>query len=104
MIDFVKRRYLFFLASALVILPGVISLLLPGGIHPGIDFTSGSILTLRFSRPVETGELREAFEQQPRREEDLDRNAQLRLPAPSELARGPLEARRLVEQRLAAPV
>jgi preprotein translocase subunit SecF len=60
-IDFVSKRYLFFLLSALVILPGVISLILPGGIHPGIDFTSGSILTLRFAQPIEQGELRQAF-------------------------------------------
>jgi len=60
-IDFVSKRYWFFLLSALVILPGVISLILPGGIHPGIDFTSGSILTLRFAQPIEQGELRQAF-------------------------------------------
>ena len=53
MIDFVSKRHLFFLISALAILPGLVSLLLPGGLHPGIDFTSGSILTLRFARPVD---------------------------------------------------
>ncbi|HLI28070.1 MAG TPA: protein translocase subunit SecF [Chloroflexota bacterium] len=61
MIDFVRKRYLFFLISALIILPGVISLVLPGGIHPGIDFTSGSILTLRFRQPVDTAQVRQAF-------------------------------------------
>jgi preprotein translocase subunit SecF len=60
-VDLVSKRYLFLLISALFILPGVISLVLPGGIHPGIDFTAGSILTLRFSQPVEAGEVREAF-------------------------------------------
>jgi preprotein translocase subunit SecF len=60
-IDFVSKRYLFFLISAIAIVPGLISLLLPGGIHPGIDFTSGSILTLRFRQPVDQGELRQAF-------------------------------------------
>jgi preprotein translocase subunit SecF len=60
-IDFVSKRYLFFLISALIILPGVISLVLPGGIHPGIDFTSGSILTLRFRQPVDTAQVRQAF-------------------------------------------
>lgn len=61
MIDFVGKRYLFFLISALVILPGVISLVLPGGVHPGIDFTSGSILTLRFQQAVDTPQVRQAF-------------------------------------------
>jgi preprotein translocase subunit SecF len=60
-IDFVSKRYVFFLISALVILPGLISLVLPGGIHPGIDFTSGSIITLRFPQRVDQGQLRDAF-------------------------------------------
>jgi preprotein translocase subunit SecF len=61
MIDFVRKRFLFLGISALLIVPGIVSLLLPGGIHPGIDFTSGSILTLHFQQPVEQGALRQAF-------------------------------------------
>ena len=61
MIDFVSRRVLFFVISVALIVPGVISLLLPGGLNPGIDFTSGSILTLQFQQPVEQGQLRQAF-------------------------------------------
>src|SRR5229473_1521691 len=53
MIDFVRKRFLFLGISALLIVPGIVSLLLPGGIHPGIDFTSGSILTLHFQQTVE---------------------------------------------------
>jgi len=60
----VEKRYYFFLLSAIVILPGIISLLLPGGLNPGIDFSSGSILTLRFSRPVDQGELRQVLADQ----------------------------------------
>jgi preprotein translocase subunit SecF len=60
-LDLVSKRYLFFLLSAIVILPGIISLILPGGIHPGIDFSAGSIMTLRFSQPVDQGELRQEF-------------------------------------------
>jgi preprotein translocase subunit SecF len=41
--------------------PGVISLVLPGGLNPGIDFTSGSIMTLRFEQPVEQDQLRSAL-------------------------------------------
>ncbi len=61
MIDFVSKRVLFFLVSGIVIVPGLVSLLLPGGLNPGIDFTSGAILTLRFQQPVEQGALRQAF-------------------------------------------
>ena len=61
MLDLVSKRYLFLLLSAAIILPGVISLILPGGIHPGIDFSAGSILTLRFTQPVDQGQLRQAF-------------------------------------------
>jgi len=60
-IDFVSKRVLFFLVSGIVIVPGLVSLLLPGGLNPGIDFTSGAILTLRFQQPVEQGALRQAF-------------------------------------------
>jgi preprotein translocase subunit SecF len=61
MIDFVRRRFLFLGISVILIVPGIVSLLLPGGIHPGIDFTSGSILTLHFYQPIEQGALRQAF-------------------------------------------
>jgi preprotein translocase subunit SecF len=59
--DLVSKRYIFFLISAVVILPGLISLALPGGLRPGIDFTSGSILTIRFERDVDQAAVRQAF-------------------------------------------
>jgi preprotein translocase subunit SecF len=53
---------MFFLSlSLLVIVPGVISLVLPGGLNPGIDFTSGSFFTVRFQQTVEQDQLRQAF-------------------------------------------
>jgi len=61
MIDFVGKRQLFFLISAILIIPGLVSLALPGGIRVGIDFASGSTLTLRFPNRVAQGELRQAF-------------------------------------------
>jgi preprotein translocase subunit SecF len=60
-LDLVSKRYFFLLLSAIVILPGVISLVLPGGIHPGIDFSAGTIMTLQFPGSVDQGELRQAF-------------------------------------------
>ncbi len=61
MFDLVGKRHYFFLLSLLVILPGVVSLLIPPALRLGIDFTSGTTMTLRFQRPVELAELRAAF-------------------------------------------
>src|ERR687887_2705132 len=63
MFDFVRNRKLFYLLSAVLIVPGVISLALPGGLNPGIDFTSGTIMTVQFQQPVDEGHLRSAFGQ-----------------------------------------
>lgn len=61
MIQFVKHRFIFLAISAAVILTALISMALPGGVRPGIDFSSGSIMTLQFEQPVDQGELRQAF-------------------------------------------
>jgi preprotein translocase subunit SecF len=47
MIDIVKRRYLYFGISLLVIFPGMIALLI-WGLPLGIDFKGGSLLDIRF--------------------------------------------------------
>jgi len=62
MFDFVRNRRYFYLFSAVLILPGLVSLILPGGLNPGIDFTSGTIMTMQFQRP-------EIIEQQDVRDE-----------------------------------
>ncbi|MBM2812000.1 MAG: protein-export rane protein SecF [Chloroflexi bacterium] len=59
--DLVGKRAWFFVVSAIILIPGLISLALPGGLHPGIDFVSGSIMTLQFEQPVEQSALRQAF-------------------------------------------
>ena len=46
--DVVGKRYWFFLLSALVIVPGLVSLLLPPGLRLGIDFTGGTLWELQF--------------------------------------------------------
>ncbi|MBV9169800.1 MAG: protein translocase subunit SecF [Chloroflexi bacterium] len=63
MFDFIRNRRLFYLLSAVLIIPGVISLVLPGGLNPGIDFTSGTIMTIQFDNPVDQSALRDAFAQ-----------------------------------------
>jgi preprotein translocase subunit SecF len=61
--DFVHNRRFFYLLSAVFLVPGIISLVLPGGLNPGIDFTSGTIMTIQFDglNPVDSNQLRSAF-------------------------------------------
>src|SRR5216684_5488012 len=61
MFDFVRNRGMFYLLSAIFLVPGIISLVLPGGLNPGIDFTSGTIMTIQFDNPVDPNQLRDAF-------------------------------------------
>ncbi len=56
--DLVSKRYWFLLLSAVIIIPGLIALLL-FGLRPGIDFSSGSIMTLKFSNAIDQSELRQ---------------------------------------------
>ena len=49
---FMRLKWLYFLISALVILPGVFSLL-KWGLKPSVDFTGGSLLELQFDQPAE---------------------------------------------------
>ena len=61
--DFVGKRFWFFLISLLVITPGVIFLIIAPGLRPGIDFTGGSSMTLQFQEgsSVTQQEMREAL-------------------------------------------
>ena len=65
MLDIVGKRGWYFLFSALIIIPGIISMLLPpgwvslgSGLVPGIDFTSGSVLNVTFSDDVDQQEIK----------------------------------------------
>jgi len=59
-IDFLKPRRWAYLASSLLILAGIISMVVKG-IDFGIDFRGGTELILKFERPVEIGQLRTAL-------------------------------------------
>src|SRR5688572_8563121 len=59
--DIVRYRNVYFLISAILLIPGLISLVLPGGLRPGIDFTSGTIMTVRFVGPTDQAGVRAAF-------------------------------------------
>jgi len=51
MLDFVRRRGFYFALSAAVLLPGIISLLVPPSLKPGIEFSSGATFTVQFQDP-----------------------------------------------------
>jgi len=59
--DIVGKRYWFFALSALIMIPGLISIALQG-FNLGIDFTGGTLLDLKFARPVTVTEVRTALQ------------------------------------------
>ena len=61
MFDFVRRRNWFYLLSLLVLVPGIISLLIPPRLKPGIEFTGGTTFTVRFAQSVHQDALRSAL-------------------------------------------
>jgi preprotein translocase subunit SecF len=62
MIDIVGKRKWFFLISICLLVPGIISML-AFGFKLGIDFSSGTVMTLRFSQPVDQAALRQQMSQ-----------------------------------------
>jgi len=62
MIDIVNKRNWFFLISIFLLVPGIISML-AFGFKLGIDFSSGTVMTLRFSQPVDQSTLRQQMAQ-----------------------------------------
>ncbi len=66
MLDVVGKRGWYFLFSALIIIPGLLSMLAPpgwlsgnSGLKPGIDFTSGSVFNVTFASSVEEADVAE---------------------------------------------
>ncbi|SDE60059.1 protein translocase subunit SecF [Sporomusa acidovorans] len=58
--DIVGKRYWWFLLSALVLIPGIISMATQG-FNLGIDFTGGTLIDLKFAQPVAVGEIRDVL-------------------------------------------
>ncbi len=58
--NIIGKRYWFFLLSAIIIIPGIISLAV-SGLKYGIDFKSGTNLTMHFVPNVEESKLREGL-------------------------------------------
>jgi preprotein translocase subunit SecF len=61
MINIIGKRYWFFLISALIIIPGLISLILPPHLNLGNDFHSGTTMTLTFTPAVTESAVRTAM-------------------------------------------
>lgn len=59
--DIVGKRSWFFLISSLLILPGIISLIIPPALKPGIDFSSGTALSITFTEPVSEEAIRDVL-------------------------------------------
>ena len=59
-IDFIAKRHIFFAISALLIGAGIISMAVKG-LNLGLDFTGGTLLQLRFEKPVSTADVRAAL-------------------------------------------
>ncbi|MCY3692824.1 MAG: protein translocase subunit SecF [Chloroflexota bacterium] len=65
MFNIVGKRGWYFLISALIIIPGLLSMIAPpgwssggSGLKPGIDFTSGSVLNVTFEEAVQPADVK----------------------------------------------
>ncbi|UCH86183.1 MAG: protein translocase subunit SecD [Dehalococcoidia bacterium] len=61
LLDFVHRRGWYFLLSVVILVPGVISLLIPPALKPGVEFASGTSMTVRFEESVSAEDVRSAM-------------------------------------------
>lgn len=69
MLDIIGKRKWYFLLSALIIIPGLIAVGISfvrfgAPVRLSIDFRSGSLLELKFDKPVQPGEVRAVVESQ----------------------------------------
>lgn len=60
--NWMKYKWLFFLISAIVLVPGIISLVL-FGLKPAIDFTGGSLLEIRTEKELDTKEVEQLIKE-----------------------------------------
>jgi len=60
LLDFVSKRKWFFLASGIIIVAGIIALIV-SGLNLGLEFSSGTSMTMVFEDRVEQGDLRTAL-------------------------------------------
>ncbi len=60
-INFIGSRKIGFVISSLLILAGIISMVLHGGLRYNIDFTGGTLVQLKFEKEVKIEDIREAL-------------------------------------------
>jgi preprotein translocase subunit SecF len=60
-IDFIGKRKLAFILSAILVLISLGSLIMHGGPRRGIDFEGGMVVQIKFERPVEIADIKNAF-------------------------------------------
>lgn len=59
--EIVKKRYIWFAISLMVLIPGIISLFLQG-LNFGVDFTGGSMFDLKLNQPATQAQVSQALE------------------------------------------
>ncbi len=59
--DFVAKRRWYFLISALILVPGILSLIIPPSVKAGIDFSSGSAVEIKFEETVSEEDVRKVL-------------------------------------------
>jgi len=60
--DFLGKRKLFYVISGVLIVVGLLSLVMRGGPRYGIDFAGGTLIQLKFEKPVSTADIRTALQ------------------------------------------
>jgi preprotein translocase subunit SecF len=60
-INFIDNRKIGFIISGLLILIGMFSIIFHGGLHYNIDFTGGTLVQLKFEKPVSIEDIRSAL-------------------------------------------
>jgi preprotein translocase subunit SecF len=60
--DFIGRRRWAYIISIIFILCGVGSMVAKGGLRYGIDFSGGTLIQVRFEKPVAVDRIRHALE------------------------------------------
>jgi preprotein translocase subunit SecF len=61
-LNIAAKRGWCFLISAILLVPGIIFLIIAPGLNPGIDFTGGSTMTVKFADPVDQQSIRSTIE------------------------------------------
>jgi preprotein translocase subunit SecF len=61
--DFVGKRRWFYLSSAALIVISILAILVHGGLNYGIDFTGGTLIQIRYERPVGVAEVRRGLDE-----------------------------------------